>query len=178
MRKKILPVISLIAFMSLLNLSCQKETIKKTNEPEELTVADCSNNNYSNPPYNLNVTLYGTGNKKGNIKFTQDPDPAKIIVLKTKVEHLQPNHEYLLQRAVDPINEVDGNCTSTTWLTLGYGLDPKSIITNIHGKGEEELWRDLSSIASGSKFDIHFQIVDAASNAVVLTSGCYQYTVR
>jgi hypothetical protein len=94
------------------------------------------------------------------------------------VHNLLPNHEYLLQRAVDPINVVDGNCTSTTWLTLGKGLTPQSIFTDNDGNGTEELWRDVTAIPSGSKFDIHFQVIDAVSLAVVLTGNCYQYEVR
>ena len=41
-----------------------------------------------------------------------------------------------------------------------------------------ELWRDISAIATDSKFDIHFRIVDAVSMTVVLNSDCYQYVVR
>ena len=42
----------------------------------------------------------------------------------------------------------------------------------------EQLWRDVTAIPSGTEFDIHFQIIDAETLTVVLTSGCYQYTVR
>jgi hypothetical protein len=79
---------------------------------------------------------------------------------------------------VDPINVVDGNCTSTTWLTLDIGLTPQSILTDNTGTGKEELWRDISVAATGSKFDIHFQVIDAVSLAVVLDSDCYEYVVR
>ena len=94
------------------------------------------------------------------------------------VRDLEPNHQYLLQRAVDAANVVDGNCTSTSWLTLGKGLTPQSILTDDSGKGDEELWRDVSAVASGTAFDIHFRIVDATTMTVVLTSDCYQYVVR
>jgi hypothetical protein len=127
-------------------------------------------------PFNLDVTLKGPGTINGSITFRQDPDTARIITLDTKLEQLQPNHEYLLQRAVD--TQIDGNCTSTVWLTLGKGLTLRSIFTNPYGKGSEELWRDVSMIPAGTVFDIHFQVVDATTMAVVLTSGCYQYTVR
>ncbi len=130
------------------------------------------------PQYNLDVVLRGKGYQLGYIQFRQDPDAAKIISLTTKLHKLLPNHEYLLQRSVDPINVVDGDCTSTTWLTLGKGLTPQSILTDSNGDGEEDLWRDISAIASGSTFDIHFQVIDAASLAVVLTSDCYEYKVR
>lgn len=129
-------------------------------------------------PFDLNVNLRGEAKRSGHIKFRQDPDPAKIITLDTKVHHLKPNHEYLLQRAVDAANVVDGNCTSTAWLTLGKGLVAQSIFTDKHGNGEEELWRDISAIPSGSTFDIHFRVIDAITMGVVLTSNCYQYTVR
>ncbi len=125
--------------------------------------------------FNLNVILTG-GKSFGFIQFTQSA--AKIVTLDTKVTRLAPNHEYLLQRAVDAINVVDGNCTSTAWLTLGKGLTPQSIMTDANGNGEESLWRDVSGTASGSKFDIHFQIIDATTMAVVLTSDCYWYQVR
>lgn len=130
--------------------------------------------------YNLDVKLYGSGKfpSLGFIAFRQDIAAPKIITLDTYVQHLQPNHEYLLQRAVDPINVVDGNCTSTAWLTLGLGLTPQSILTDSKGNGHQKLWRDLSSLPSGSDFDIHFQVIDAVSSAVVLSSDCYEYILR
>ncbi len=158
MRKQNLNSILVVA-VTIVFLSCNKE--KQT----QLT-----------DPYNLDVNLNGTGNVKGSIMFRQDPDTLKIVILETKIEQLQPNHEYLLQRAVD--TQIDGNCTSTAWLTLGKGLTQRSIFTDPYGKGSEVLWRDLSALASGSVFDIHFQVVDAINMSVVLTSGCYQYTVR
>ncbi|MEP6628421.1 MAG: hypothetical protein ABJA32_10575, partial [Ginsengibacter sp.] len=133
-----------------------------------------------NDKYNLDVQLYGSSKNvaRGFIAFRQDPAKPKIITLDTYVQHLQANHEYLLQRAVDPINVVDGNCTSTAWLTLGLGLTPQSIITDNQGNGHQKLWRDLSSLASGSDFDIHFQVIDAVTNDVVLSSNCFEYILR
>ncbi len=127
--------------------------------------------------FNLDVTLKG-GKSTVYLKFTQNPDPAKIIELDIKVHNLSPNHGYLLQRAVDEINVADGNCTSTSWLTLGKGLTPQSIFTDGNGDGEVELWRDVTSIATGAIFDIHFQVIDAVNSQVVLVSDCYKYTVR
>lgn len=158
MRKQNLNSILVVA-ATLVFLSCNKE--------KQTPLTD---------PYNLDVTLNGNGNVKGSIMFRQDPDTLKIVTLETKIEQLQPNHEYLLQRAVD--TQIDGNCTSTAWLTLGKGLTPRSIFTDPYGRGSEVLWRDLSALASGSVFDIHFQVVDAINMSVVLTSGCFQYTVR
>jgi hypothetical protein len=137
--------------------------------------SSCKKEPQTDEHYNLDVVLQG-GKSFGFIKFTQSS--IKIITLDTKVAHLAPNHEYLLQRAVDPINVVDGNCTSASWLTLGKGLTPQSIMTDANGNGEEELWRDVSAVPSGSKFDIHFQIIDAITMSVVLTSDCYWYQVR
>ena len=136
-------------------------------------------------PYDLDVVLRseniksGHGNKpSGFIKFRQDPDPEKIINLDIWVQNLKPNHEYLLQRAVDAVNVVDGNCTSTSWLTLGLGLVSRSIHTDKQGKGSESLWRDITAIPTGSKFDIHFRVIDAIDMSVVLDSDCHQYVVR
>lgn len=141
------------------------------------TFSNCNKEPQLDQHFDLDVALRG-GKSLGYIKFRQDPDPAKIITLDTWVTGLEPNHHYLLQRAVDAINMVDGNCTSTTWLTLGKGLVPQSILTDDQGKGSEEFWRDITAIPSGSTFDIHFQVVDAETMAVVLSSDCYDYQVR
>ena len=159
----------------ILTFSCQKETSKQEQPLEEIATTIGTANN---PTFNLEVILRGEDGRLGHIKFRQDVDPSKIIVLDTWVRDLQPNHQYLLQRAVDAANVVDGNCTSTSWLTLGKGLTPQSILTDDSGRGDEELWRDVSAVASGTAFDIHFRIVDATTMSVVLTSNCYQYVVR
>jgi len=174
MKKKIVPAILLLLSISLFNLSCLKDS------PLNEHVCTLNHTDPSGQCYNLDVLLKGNGKEKGLgfIKFRQDPDTARIVSLHTLVQNLTPNHEYLLQRAVDPANVVDGDCTSTTWLTLGKGLTPQSILTDAHGNGSEELWRDITAAARGTSFDIHFQIVDATSLEVVLTSDCYQYSVR
>ena len=158
-------------------VSCQKEISDQQQKDEKLSAAS-PNANAEIPPFNIEVILRGEGKRFGHVKFRQDVDPAKIITLDTWVRGLEPNHQYLLQRAVDAINVVDFNCTSTTWLTLGKGLTAQSILTDDNGTGKEELWRDVSSVAAGSKFDIHFRVIDAVSMAVVLDSDCYQYVVR
>jgi len=158
--------------------SCKKENIKEEQsqlKQEEVNTVTKANKE-DKPNHNLEVVLRGEGNRAGHIHFRQDKDPAKIITLDTKVHHLEANHEYLLQRAVDQI--LDGECTGTNWLTLGHGLQPQSIVTDDKGNGSEELWRDVSAIPSGTTFDIHFRVVDKLTMAVVLTSDCYQYTVR
>ena len=175
MKQKILITVLLLSSLTLFTLSCQKESAQKQQPQEEIATSIATANN---PTFNLEVILRGEDGRFGHIKFRQDVDPSKIIVLDTWVRDLEPNHQYLLQRAVDAANVVDGNCTSTSWLTLGKGLTPQSILTDDTGTGKEELWRDVSVVATGSKFDIHFQVIDAVSLTVVLDSDCYNYIVR
>ena len=125
------------------------------------------------PNFNLEIVLRGAG--FGLVKFRQPNDADKTIYLDTWVRDLEPNTDYLLQRAVD--TNVDGNCTSTAWLTLGAGLSPMAITTDDKGTGSAALWRSVAAIPLGSEFDIHFQVIDAATSAVVLTSDCYRYVV-
>src|SRR3989442_15510966 len=116
------------------------------------------------PYFNLEVVLRGEG--FGFIKFRQPNDDAFIVYLDVWVRDLAPNTSYLLQRAVD--TNVDDNCTSTAWLTLGRGLQPQSITTDASGTGREQLFRNLAAFPVGSRFDIHFRVIDAATGAVVL----------
>jgi len=161
---------------------CKKERVNSQSVNSENSTLKANNGAGSTDgatsQFNLEVVLNGEGNNNGHIQFRQNPDAAKIIILDTKVRHLLANHTYVLQRAVDAINVVDGDCTSTSWLTLGFGLTPHSILTDDKGDGEDELWRDVSAVPSGSTFDIHFRVLDAVTMQVVLTSDCYQYTVR
>ena len=126
------------------------------------------------PPFNLEVILRGDG--FGLVKFRQPNDADKTIFLDTWLRDLQPNTSYLLQRAVD--TNVDGNCTSTAWLTLGKGLAAQAITTDAAGTGREELFRSVAAIADGARFDIYFRVINATTQAVVLTSGCYEYAVN
>ena len=145
-----------------------------------MAFSSCKKDDYPlNPLYDLDVHLTsGHPNAgAGFIKFRQNPDTARIITLETWVTHLQPNHAYLLQRAVNPIADITG-CSSTAWLTLGDGLQPRSIITNAQGHGYANIWRDITGIPRGTAFHIRFQIVDAVSLSPVLTSSCFDYTVR
>lgn len=174
MKKISLPFTLLALSMAFFNYACQKEVSGQGYE--NATVEGNPEQAESN--YNLEVVLKGENGQTGHIHFRQDRDAAKIITLDIRVHGLSGNHNYMLQRAVDPINQVDGTCTSTNWLTLGYGLTAHMITTNSMGDAGDVLWRDISAIASGSGFDIHFQVVDADSKAVVLQSDCYQYTVR
>jgi hypothetical protein len=129
------------------------------------------------PRFNLEVILRDVtgGRGFGHVKFRQPKDADKIVFLDTWVRDLAPNHSYLLQRAVDTI--LDGNCTSTAWLTLGKGLVPQAIATDDRGTGREDLFRDLAAAPTGAQFDIHFQVIDEVTFAPVLQSDCYRFTV-
>ena len=130
------------------------------------------------PNFNVEVILRpaagGPDNGFGLVKFRQPKDADKIVYLGTWVRGLEPDHSYVLQRAVDP---PDGDCTSDSWLPLGKGLVPQTIETDERGTGREELFRDLAAVATGTQFDIHFQVIDAVTGDPVLASGCYRFTV-
>lgn len=125
------------------------------------------------PHFNLEVVLRGDG--FGLVKFRQPNDAELIIKLDTWVRHLAPHTSYLLQRAVDV--QVDDLCTSTSWLTLGKGLQAQSITTDAAGTGREELFRSVAAFPVGSEFDIHFRVIQELSQSVALTSDCYQFTI-
>ena len=125
------------------------------------------------PHFNLEVVLRGEG--FGLVKFRQPNDDQAVIYLDTWVRDLAPNTSYLLQRAVD--TTIDGDCTSSGWLTLGKGAVPQSILTDDTGTGRESLFRSVAAFPPGSRFDIHFRVIDATTSAVVLESGCYEFTI-
>jgi hypothetical protein len=125
------------------------------------------------PNFNLEVVLRGEG--FGLVRFRQPNDADRIVYLDTWVRGLAPDTDYLLQRAVD--TNVDDECTSSGWLTLGKGLVAQAITTDETGTGREELFRNLGAFPDGATFDIHFRVIDATTGAVVLTSECYQFSV-
>ena len=131
------------------------------------------------PHFNLQAILRpaasGPDDGFGLVKFRQPNDADKIVYLDVSVRKLAPNHSYSLQRAID--TSVDDDCTGTNWLTLGRGLTPVAITTDDSGTGRAQLFRDLAAIPAGMQFDIRFRVIDAATTAVVLESGCYQFTV-
>jgi hypothetical protein len=130
------------------------------------------------PPFNLEAILRDVagGDGFGHVKFRQPVDPIQIVYLDTWVRDLSPNHSYSLQRAVD--TNLDGDCTSSGWLTLGKGMAPQAITTDDRGTGREALFRSLAALPAGMRFDIHFQVIDAWTLDPVLRSGCYRYAVR
>jgi hypothetical protein len=131
------------------------------------------------PHFNLQAILRpaagGPDGGFGLVKFRQPNDADKIVYLDVSVRSLAPNHSYYLQRATD--TTVDDDCTGTNWLTLGRGLTLVAIATDDRGTGGAQLFRDLAALPAGMQFDIHFRVLDAATTAVVLESGCYQFTV-
>jgi len=129
------------------------------------------------PPFNLEAVLRSPdgGAGFGLVKFRQPKDDQKIIYLDVWVRDLAPNTAYSLQRAAD--STIDGQCTGAAWLTLGKGLTPQDIFTDDMGTDREELFRDVSAAATGTQSDIHFRIIDKATQAVALESGCYNFIV-
>src|SRR6187431_2658431 len=99
MKQKILSTVLLLSSLTLFTLSCKKESTLKQQQPQEELATTIGTAN--NPTFNLEVILRGEDGRLGHIKFRQDVDPSKIIVLDTWVRALEPNHQYLLQRAVD-----------------------------------------------------------------------------
>ena len=101
------------------------------------------------PPFNVEIVLRDVagGAGFGHVKFRQPNDAETTVYLDTWVRGLAPSHSYRLQRAVDAINNVDGTCDSTSWLTLGRGpaLPPQPITTDEAGTGRALLWRTLPS---------------------------------
>jgi hypothetical protein len=131
------------------------------------------------PNFNLEVVLRPVGGATdggfGLVKFRQPKDTDKIVYLDVWVRDLAPSHSYSLQRATD--TNVNDACTGMNWLTLGEGLVPQAITADETGTGRATLFRNLASIPLGTEFDIHFRVIEAATSAVILESGCYQYTV-
>ena len=130
------------------------------------------------PPYDFDAVLEPAdgGSGSGKVKFRQPGNAEKVVYLNTRVRGLLPNRSYRLQRATDTV--VDDDCTGTNWLTLGRdNFTPLAIETNQRGRGHARFSRDLSAVPTGTQFDIHFRVIDA-TDAVVLVSPCYQFTVR
>ena len=173
----------LVWVICLLALACSTQTVSPTAPSAQPTpfpvgaatsgVGAATGWGPETPHFNLQVVLRGDG--FGLVKFRQPNDDLLIINLDTWVRDLVPNTSYLLQRAVDM--QVDDVCSSAAWLTLGKGAQPQSITTDASGTGREELFRSVAAFPIGSEFDIHFRVINEASQAVVLTSECYQFTI-
>jgi hypothetical protein len=131
------------------------------------------------PNFNLEVVLQpvagGPADAFGLVMFRQPKDADKIVYLDTWIRGLEPNHGYYLERRVD--TNVNGDCTGTTWVTLGLGPNVEAITTDDRGTGRAPLYRSVATVATGTEFDIQFHVIDASTSAVVLESGCYEYVV-
>lgn len=131
------------------------------------------------PNFNLEVILRpvagGPDNGFGLVTFRQPKDADKIVYLDVWVRDLAANDSYYLQRATD--SNVNDDCAGTNWLTLGQGLVPQVITTDETRTGRADLFRSLAAVPLGTRFDIHFRVIDAGTSAVVLESACYQFTV-
>jgi len=174
LNKKFLALLGgFLFFLSVINFSCQKNISPNINAQPTISGASTNTDIAS---FNLEVILRGENGGFGHVKFRQDNDTARIIDLDTWVRNLEPNHSYLLQRAVDPI--ATGDCLSSAWLTLGKGLVSQAITTDDTGTGSADLWRAVTAIARGTSFYIHFRVIDAVTGEPVLTSDCYTYFVR
>lgn len=127
------------------------------------------------PRFNIEIILRspsgGTG--FGLVKFRQPNDAELNVNLETWVRGLTPGTAYALQRAVD-LSAPDDICASESgWLSLGKGLIPQAIVTDARGSGRAELFRNLAAFPVGTEFDIHFRVVDEATESiVVLQSDC------
>ena len=126
------------------------------------------------PDFNVEARLLPVGGTPadgfGLVRFRQPKDADVIAYLDVWVRDIEPG-TYLVQRAVD-LN-VDDVCTGTNWAmpTLGQ------ITVDSSGTGRAHLSRSLPAILLGTELDIHFRVIDSATSAVVLQSGCYQFVV-
>ena len=51
-------------------------------------------------------------------------------------------------------------------------------MTDDSGTARAALWRDLSAVAPGTTFDIHFRLIENGTGQVALQSDCYRFVVR
>jgi len=131
--------------------------------------------NAEQPPFNVEAVLRGDG--FGLVTFRQQKDSTQnLIDLDVWVRDLSPGTSYSLQRATD--TALDGVCTGANWLTLGKGPAAEPIVTDEKGTGRAALWRDLSALAPGVAFDIHFRVIENATNHIAAQSDCYRFVVR
>ena len=172
-RARLEPTEWLTLAVALIGVACTSES---PTAPAALTAAADRSASHlaTGPRTDLNVELNGAGEAEGSIRFRQPNDGLIQISLDTRIEGLAPDHDYYLQRAA----LVMGNgCVDGGWLTLGLGTVVTPIHTDGEGEGHAMLFRNLPATLVGTAFDIHFQIIDATTSAVVMQSRCYQYIV-
>jgi hypothetical protein len=164
--KRIISLGSLVIIIGACSESVETPTMPSSRGPAAQWGPESGN-------FNLEAILRGDG--FGLVKFRQANDDFLVVELGVWVRGLEPNTNYVLQRAVD--TTIDDLCASTAWLTLGQGSTPHMITTDSDGNGRADLFRSVAAFPVGSTFDIHFQVVKVATSAVVLSSSCYQFTI-
>jgi hypothetical protein len=159
--------------------ACAGDSTAPRRTTPTLTALDAASASWGpeSPPFNLEAILRPAAGQDGFglVKFRQPNDANQIVYLDVWVRDLAPNTSYLLQRASDAV--VNDDCTGSNWLTLGQGTTPQAITTDARGTGRAALFRNLAAFPVGAVNDIHFRVIDASTQAVVLTSGCYQFTI-
>jgi hypothetical protein len=172
---RFLPAV-LVAAILVFTLSCQKEPDNALQPQEETPAVSLKS---ATPPFNIEVILRGEEKAFGHVKFRQDLDLPKVVLLGVWVRDLEPLHSYYLQRAANAFN---GDCPTTGWLTLGEGPVATPFTTDEDGTAKVDFWRNVSGAVGtvpGDHFDIRFRVVDAANmNVAVLESSCYDYVIR
>jgi hypothetical protein len=184
-----------LVIVALAATACQESVTSPQAKTSNVTIAR-DRSTGDTPNYNLEVLLRPCSEHVpavagcatvddgfGHVKFRQaGNDAAERVDLGVWFRDLAPNTEYFLQRAVD--QTLDGNCTGTSWLTLGEGttLPPQSIITDDKGTGTGDLFRILP-FPVGTTFDIVFRVVGATNHQpdasqIALVSDCYQFSAR
>jgi hypothetical protein len=108
----------------------------------------------------------GTGNVL--VSPTAKDRPTFDVQVEVNVRDMPPNSTFTVQRRVDL--QLDGVCTSTTWLTNG------PITTSEGGAGAQhfEVARGAPFL-SGVKFDVQFRVV---GDGAELRSDCFTVTVK
>ena len=178
MRCALVPTSLLLAVAALGTTACTTDATAPHPAPQDVALnAARAPWGPETPPFNLEAVLRPAAGQDGFglVKFRQPNDADRIMYLDVWVRDLAPNASYLLQRATDAV--VDDNCTGTNWLTLGQGTTPLAITTDARGTGRAALFRNIAALEVGATFDIHFRVIDAVTQAVVLTSACYQFAV-
>lgn len=173
------PAVLVLALLTLPTAGCDQAAPLPTESTAAIVPASSSVSwGPETQSFNLEAILHspGDGPGFGLVRFRQPNGGGQVVYLDTWVRELEPNTSYRLQRAVDGV--VDGVCTSASgWLTLGAGLTPLAIVTDAFGTGRAELYRDLGGFPVGSRFDIHFRIIEDATGSVVLQSSCYEFVI-
>ncbi len=88
------------------------------------------------------------------------------------VRDLAPNTDYKVLRWVDLT--PDGSCTGTVRLLPGN----PTLTTSAGGAGALHFEISSTTITDGTRFDVIWRVVDAATGATVLESSCLTVTAK